>query len=107
MEDLQKVGENMGCLLYTSLPGHHALEGEPNVFRLYLKNRSGSMSVLEQDVRDVYKRQPVGKVNVINIFPMNFEEFLVAKGEEEACKLLMSGDFETISLLHDLSLIHI
>ena len=25
-----------------------------------------------------------------NIFPMNFEEFLVAKGEEEACKLLMS-----------------
>ena len=26
---------------------------------------------------------------------MNFEEFLVAKGEEEACKLLMSGDFET------------
>ena len=27
------------------------------------------------------------------------EEFLVAKGEEEACKLLMSGDFETISLL--------
>mgnify|MGYP006956599872 FL=1 len=37
----------------------------------------------------------------INIFPMNFEEFLVAKGEEEACKLLMSGDFETISLLHD------
>ena len=44
---------------------------------------------------------PVGKVNVINIFPMNFEEFLVAKGEEEACKLLMSGDFETISLLHD------
>ena len=32
---------------------------------------------------------------------MNFEEFLVAKGEEEACKLLMSGDFETISLLHD------
>ena len=51
---------------------------------------------LHQDVS-----YPVGKVNVINIFPMNFEEFLVAKGEEEACKLLMSGDFETISLLHD------
>lgn len=51
---------------------------------------------LHQDVS-----YPVGKVNVINIFPMNFEEFLVAKGEGEACKLLMSGDFETISLLHD------
>lgn len=34
---------------------------------------------LHQDVS-----YPVGKVNVINIFPMNFEEFLVAKGEEEA-----------------------
>ena len=51
---------------------------------------------LHQDVS-----YPVGKVNVINIFPMNFEEFLVAKGEEEACKLLMSRDFETINLLHD------
>ena len=30
---------------------------------------------LHQDVS-----YPVGKVNVINIFPMNFEEFLVAKG---------------------------
>ena len=44
---------------------------------------------LHQDVS-----YPVGKVNVINIFPMNFEEFLVAKGEEEACKLLMSGDLK-------------
>ena len=34
---------------------------------------------LHQDVS-----YPVGKVNVINIFPMNFEEFLVAKGEGEA-----------------------
>lgn len=44
---------------------------------------------------------PVGKVNVINIFPMSFEEFLVAKGEEEAYKLLVSRDFETINLLHE------
>ncbi len=44
---------------------------------------------------------PVGKVNVINIFPMSFEEFLVAKGEEEACKLLTERDFETTNLLHE------
>lgn len=43
---------------------------------------------------------PVGKVNEINIHPMNFEEFLLAIGEEEACKLLRSRDFATINLLH-------
>lgn len=32
---------------------------------------------------------------------MSFEEFLVAKGEEEAYKLLVSRDFETINLLHE------
>lgn len=44
---------------------------------------------------------PVGKVNEINVYPMSFEEFLIAKGEDEACKLLASRDFDTISLLHD------
>jgi predicted AAA+ superfamily ATPase len=32
---------------------------------------------------------------------MSFEEFLLAKGEHEACKLLESRDFETINLLHE------
>ena len=44
---------------------------------------------------------PVGKVNELNIYPMSFEEFLLAKGEHEACKLLESRDFETINLLHE------
>lgn len=44
---------------------------------------------------------PVGKVNELNIYPMSFEEFLLAKGENEACKLLESRDFETINLLHE------
>ena len=44
---------------------------------------------------------PVGKVNVINLYPMNFEEFLWAKGETEACKLLRERDFGTINLLHE------
>lgn len=44
---------------------------------------------------------PVGKVNEINIYPMNFDEFLMAKGESEAYKLLSSRDFNTISLLND------
>jgi uncharacterized protein len=44
---------------------------------------------------------PVGKVNEINIYPMNFDEFLMAKGELEAYKLLRSRDFTTINMLHD------
>jgi predicted AAA+ superfamily ATPase len=44
---------------------------------------------------------PVGKVNEINIYPMNFEEFLMAKGEFEACKLLNTHDFDIITILHD------
>jgi predicted AAA+ superfamily ATPase len=42
---------------------------------------------------------PVGKVNEINIYPMNFDEFLMAKGELEAYKLLRSRDFTTINIL--------
>lgn len=44
---------------------------------------------------------PVGKVDEINVYPMNFIEFLLAKGEEEACKLLVEHDFETLNLIHE------
>lgn len=44
---------------------------------------------------------PVGKVDEINVFPMNFEEFLLAKGEDEAYKLLINHDYETMNLLHE------
>lgn len=44
---------------------------------------------------------PVGKVNVIHVYPMNFEEFLLAHGERETCRLLMQKDFKTTNLLHE------
>ncbi len=44
---------------------------------------------------------PVGKVCTINVYPMNFEEFLLAKGEEQMQRLLASRDFTTINLLHE------
>lgn len=43
---------------------------------------------------------PVGKVNIICMYPMNFEEFLLAKGEKEAVQILLSKDWITISMLH-------
>ncbi|MBQ7495198.1 MAG: ATP-binding protein [Bacteroidaceae bacterium] len=44
---------------------------------------------------------PVGQVNEINIYPMSFEEFLLAMGEVEMVKLLESRDCSTMNLLHE------
>ena len=44
---------------------------------------------------------PVGKVDEINLYPMNFEEFLLAKGEKEIYKLLIAQNFDIINTLHD------
>ncbi len=44
---------------------------------------------------------PVGQVNTINVYPMNFEEFLLAKGEKQMQLLLSTRDFQTINLLHE------
>lgn len=44
---------------------------------------------------------PVGKVNILNLYPMSFEEFLMAKGEEESAKLLNFKDFKTSNILHN------
>lgn len=44
---------------------------------------------------------PVGKVDELDVFPMSFEEFLLAKGENEACKLLLEKDFATTNLVHE------
>ncbi len=44
---------------------------------------------------------PVGKVNELNLYPLNFEEFLLAKGETEAYNLIVSRDYDTMNLLHE------
>lgn len=42
---------------------------------------------------------PVGKVNMLNLYPMNFEEFLMAMGKEQALLALHSGDWKLINAL--------
>ncbi len=44
---------------------------------------------------------PVGKVNEIDIYPMNFGEFLLAKGENQAFQLLKEKNFEVTNLIHE------
>lgn len=42
---------------------------------------------------------PVGKVDIINIYPMTFDEFLLAKGRTQLVDVLKSKDWATIKLL--------
>lgn len=42
---------------------------------------------------------PVGKVDVLNIYPMTFDEFLLAKGKKQMYEILCSKDWGTIKLL--------
>lgn len=42
---------------------------------------------------------PVGKVDILNIYPMTFDEFLLAKGKQQMADILKSKDWNTIKLL--------
>ena len=44
---------------------------------------------------------PVGKVNEIDIYPMSYGEFLLAKGEKQCYQLLEEQNFEITNLLHE------
>ena len=45
---------------------------------------------------------PVGKVDIINMFPLTFIEFLQATGHEQMVQILRSNDWKTIQMLkHD------
>lgn len=42
---------------------------------------------------------PVGKVDILNVYPMTFDEFILAKGREQMVEILKSKDWNTIKLL--------
>lgn len=42
---------------------------------------------------------PVGKVDTITVYPMSFNEFLLAKGENEKLKLLQNRDWNAVNAL--------
>lgn len=44
---------------------------------------------------------PVGKVDILHIYPMTFDEFLLAKGDDKMVELLISKDWQTIKLLRN------
>ncbi len=44
---------------------------------------------------------PVGKVDELTLYPMTFEEFIVAKGKEEMCNILKTHDWNLIASISD------
>lgn len=44
---------------------------------------------------------PVGKVQTLRLFPMDFEEFLMAMGETQLLKLMHSRDYGLMNALHE------
>ena len=42
---------------------------------------------------------PVGKVNLLTLYPMTFEEFLWARGEEKIAEMLVRADWEMLQIL--------
>lgn len=43
---------------------------------------------------------PVGKVDILSMYPMDFEEFLLAMGKEALLKLLTECDWPSVNALH-------
>lgn len=44
---------------------------------------------------------PVGKVDMLHLYPMTFDEFLLAKGEKQMADLLFAKNWDTIKILRD------
>lgn len=44
---------------------------------------------------------PVGKVDEIHMYPMSFEEFMLAKGENEIYKSVVARDYDTTNIVHE------
>ncbi len=47
---------------------------------------------------------PVGKVDFLDLYPLSFEEFLIAIGEKVKAEHLQAGDFSSLSKFHEIFL---
>jgi len=57
-------------------------------------------SLLEFAMKDI--SFPVGRVQFLSLHPLCFAEYLMAKGKEEACKIILSGPKEIPESTHEL-----
>ena len=57
-------------------------------------------SLLGVAVRKKQYSFPVGQVDFLNLYPLNFKEFLTAIGEEKLSHLLLHKDWQSIKIFH-------
>ena len=85
-DEIQEVPQGLGVLKYFAedAPGYHVAV-------------AGSLLgiMLHKDASF-----PVGKVDSLSLYPMSFEEFMIAMDERRALDILRSGDWQLIDSMH-------
>lgn len=84
-DEIQEAPRGLHCLKYfcENAPEYHVMA-------------AGSLLGVTLGHKESY---PVGKVNMLRMYPMNFEEFLLAMGEEALYSILQSGDKDVLCIM--------
>lgn len=85
LDEIQEVNRGLGVLKYfcENAPEHHVMV-------------AGSLLGIALHPGTSF---PVGKVDMIDIHPLDYEEFLWAIGNEQLCRLLYNPDWQLLSAL--------
>lgn len=86
LDEIQETPRGLHCLkyFYENAPQYHVMV-------------AGSLLGITLNTEGAF---PVGKVNMLRMYPMTFEEFLEAMGETSWKQMLESGSWELISSMH-------
>lgn len=84
-DEIQEAPRGLHCLKYfcEKAPEYHVMA-------------AGSLLGVTLGHKESY---PVGKVNMLRLYPMNFNEFLLAMGEDALHDILQQGDWFTIDIM--------
>lgn len=84
-DEIQEAPRGLHCLKYfcENAPEYHVMA-------------AGSLLGVTLGHKESY---PVGKVNMLRLYPMNFNEFLLAMGEDALYEILQQGDWVTIDIM--------
>lgn len=84
-DEIQESPRGLHCLKYfcENAPEYHVMA-------------AGSLLGITLGHKESY---PVGKVSMLHLYPMNFEEFMLATGEEQLYQVLQSSDKSLINIM--------
>ena len=87
LDEIQEAPRGLSCLKYfqEKAPEYHVMA-------------AGSLLGIAMGHQESF---PVGKVDMLSLYPMNFEEFLAGVGEQGLLDLLREGNWDTLRPFHD------